>query len=152
LAGHPGWRAMTPRCISRRAGPPWRIAAAPRAAPIGGRIMTRLALPIRAPSVVSRLRLPRRLRGWLRRSLPAGLSGTVSALPAAQLVLMASQSLALAALCGSIGETVGYYAAAIVRDVTAHYRLHRGHDSRRRLWLTCFTSLRSLLIEFGPAA
>ena len=113
--------------------------------------MTRLALPTRAPSVVSRVRLPRRLRGWLRRYLPAELSGTVSALLAAQLALMGSRSLAVAALCGSIGETVGYYAAAIVRDVTAHYRLHRGHDSRRRLWLTCFTSLRSLLIEFGPA-
>src|SRR5215475_14088831 len=86
LSGRPsGWRAMTPRCISRRAGPPWRVAAAPRAAPIRGRIMTRPAWPPRAPSVVSRLRLPRRLHGWLRRYLPAELSGTVSALLAAQL-------------------------------------------------------------------
>jgi hypothetical protein len=113
--------------------------------------MTRPAWPTRAPSVVSRLRLPRRLRGWLRRYLPAELSGTASALVAAELALMASHSLAVAALCGSIGETAGYYAASIVRDVTAHYRLHLGHDARRRFGLTCLTSLRSLLIEFGPA-
>jgi hypothetical protein len=105
----------------------------------------------REPSATSTPGRLRRLRGWLRRYLPAELSGTVSALLAAQLALMTSRSLAVAALCGSIGETAGYYGAAIVRDVTAHYRLHRGHDARRRLWLTCLTSVRSLLIEFGPA-
>jgi hypothetical protein len=97
-------------------------------------------------------RLPRRqLREWLKRYIPAELSGTITALLAAQLAFMTSQSLVVAAVCGSIGETIGYYAAAIGRDVIAHYRLHQERTGHRRFWFTCITCIRSLLVEFGLA-
>lgn len=83
------------------------------------------------PAMLSRPRLSRRrLREWLRRYLPAELCGTVTALLAAQLAFMASRSLVVAAVCGSIAETTGYYAAAIARDAIAHYRIHRGRAGR----------------------
>jgi hypothetical protein len=101
------------------------------------------------------LRIPRpsarQLREWLRRYLPAELSGTVTALLAAQAAFVASHSLLIAAFAGTIGETIGYYAAITIREVAAHYRLHQHQTGRRRLGLTCVSCLRSLIIEFGLA-
>jgi len=93
----------------------------------------------------------RKLREWVGRYLPAEVLGTVTALAAALTVHAASGSLISAAVAGTVGESLGYYGCMAVRDALVHDARHRHHGRMKRLWLTGASTVRGMLIEFGPA-
>ena len=93
----------------------------------------------------------RKLREWVWRYLPAEVVGTVTALAAALTVHAASGSLVSAAVAGTVGESLGYYGCMAVREALVHDTRHRHHGRMKRLWLTGASTVRDLLIEFGPA-
>ncbi|KQX07860.1 hypothetical protein ASC59_09110 [Leifsonia sp. Root1293] len=81
---------------------------------------------------------------WVARYLVPELLGTVAALVAAWGVYEATQSLAAAAIAGTLAETVGYYSVIVVRTV-------RGHAATNGPVATSWLTIRSLGAEFGPA-
>jgi hypothetical protein len=93
----------------------------------------------------------RRIRFWLSRYLAAEIGGLASALFVAALTYSRGHSFALAAVSGSLAETVGYYGVMVVREASHYYRKHHGQTRLRRTLLTSWHTLRGMLIEFGPA-
>jgi hypothetical protein len=92
-----------------------------------------------------------KLKEWFRRYLPSEISGTTVEFGGAALTYWATGSLAAAAVAGTIGASIGYYAAAYVTAVRCY---HRDDDARAgvmRVVVAMLYALRSLAIEFGPA-
>ncbi|MFF2370967.1 hypothetical protein [Agromyces sp. NPDC058110] len=98
-----------------------------------------------------------RARAWLLRYLPAEALGTVAAVAGAWYAHEATGSLAVAALVGSLAETVGYYTPVVVRAVHGHAvsprvrAIRTAHGRGRAALATAWLSLRSIAVEFGPA-
>ncbi|HSX34720.1 MAG TPA: hypothetical protein VLF62_03710 [Candidatus Saccharimonadales bacterium] len=97
------------------------------------------------------VRATRKLREWLIHYLPAEITGTITAFAAFFITKNATDSLAAAAIVGSVGETIGYYAAALGGEVFRQWRSHHMHARFKRIWLTSVRSLGNLIVEFGPA-
>lgn len=97
------------------------------------------------------VRATRKLREWLIHYLPAEITGTITAFAAFFITKNITGSLAAAAIVGSVGETLGYYAAALGSEVFRQWRFHHIHARFKRIWLTSVRSLSNLLVEFGPA-
>ncbi|WP_177232091.1 hypothetical protein [Agromyces sp. CF514] len=102
--------------------------------------------------------IPRaRARTWLLRYLPSEVLGTVAALAGAWATHEATGSLALAALVGSLAETVGYYTPVVVRAVRGHAgsgrvrAIRAAHGRGRATLAIAWLALRSIAVEFGPA-
>jgi hypothetical protein len=100
---------------------------------------------------MTEIEVRRKLREWSWRYLPAEVVGTVTALAAALTVHAASGSLISSALAGTVGEGLGYYGCMAVREALVHDIRHRHHGRMKRLWLTGVSTVRDMLIEFGPA-
>ena len=95
-----------------------------------------------------------RVRGWVVRYLPLEVLGTLAALGAAWIAYQASGSLAVAAIAGALGESVGYYALVVVRAARGHRasaRVRRLPGRGRRAWAVTWLTARSVAAEFGPA-
>lgn len=119
------------------------------------------------------LRLPSKVVGWLRRYLPAEVTGTVAALLVITLARHWDLNAVAIALIGVWGEVAGFYGAIIVQDWLADRRQQRQflwpNQQIRKVrsdwltlcgnWLTSVRQtirflgqlLRNLLLEFGPA-
>ncbi|KQO94453.1 hypothetical protein ASF30_20940 [Leifsonia sp. Leaf264] len=81
---------------------------------------------------------------WVARYLAPEVLGTAAALLAAWGSFETTGSLAIAAVAGTVAETIGYYALILVRTA-------RGHAAGNGPLATTVLTLRSLLAEFGPA-
>ena len=95
-----------------------------------------------------------RAQGWVQRYLPLEVLGTITALVAASVAYDLTRSLLVAAVAGTVGENVGYYALVVVRAVRGHARSRRVRrlDGRAgRAWATTWLAARSVAAEFGPA-
>jgi hypothetical protein len=91
----------------------------------------------------TRTPIGRRVREWLARYLPAEVAAVSGALVAAGVAHRLAGP-AAAALAGSIGESVAFYAVIVVRD------LRRGRASH--MWLRNVGRIaRNMVLEFGPA-
>ena len=88
---------------------------------------------------------------WGRRYLPCEIGGTVAELGGAALTYRLSGSFALAALVGTIGASVGYYAIAFVSAVRWSYRDYARPSRIMRTLVALWLATRSVLVEFGPA-
>ena len=88
---------------------------------------------------------------WLRRYLPLEIGGTIAELGGAFVAYRLSGSFALAALVGTIGASVGYYAIAFVNAVRWSYRDCARPSRIARVWVALWLATRSVLVEFGPA-
>ncbi|MCZ4549834.1 hypothetical protein [Gordonia rubripertincta] len=92
-----------------------------------------------------------KLKEWIRRYLPCEIAGTIGEFGGAGLVYWTTGSLAAAAVAGTIGASIGYYAIAFGTAARCYHHA----DSRRRGPLrgvvAALLALRSLLVEFGPA-
>lgn len=119
------------------------------------------------------LRLPSKVVGWLRRYLPAEVTGTVVALLVITLARHWYLNAVAIAVIGVWGEVVGFYGAIVVQEWLAYRRHQRRfllpNQQIRKVspgWLALcgnlLTSvrqtirflgqlLRNLLLEFGPA-
>jgi hypothetical protein len=86
------------------------------------------------------MQISRRVRDLVRRYVPAEVGGTVTAVAGAWLGLRFGGSPWIAALCGSLGENVGYYGVIVARDL---------RDARRR-GADPWRVLPGILVEFGP--
>ena len=87
---------------------------------------------------------------WLKRFLPAEISGTITALVASYVAHHSTNNLIIAAYAGSIGETVGFYAAICFHDVAAKQRILTA--SNRRLSVVDYLHiLKNILVDFGIA-
>ncbi|HSX32454.1 MAG TPA: hypothetical protein VLF43_04270 [Candidatus Saccharimonadales bacterium] len=100
---------------------------------------------------ITKVRLARKVREWVIRYGPAEIGGTVAAFAGAYVSLAISDSLAAAAIAGTIGEGVGFYGVAASREAVRYWRSHHGHTRVRRAWLTGLHTLRGMMVEFGPA-
>ncbi|QAY73241.1 hypothetical protein ET445_07665 [Agromyces protaetiae] len=104
-----------------------------------------------------------KMLGWAARYLPLEVLGTVAAVTAAWVAYEASGSLAVAAIAGALGESVGYYSVVVARAARGHATSARvraiigrdgrdGHGARaRRAWATTWLTARSVAAEFGAA-
>ncbi len=93
----------------------------------------------------------RKFREWFIRYYPAEIVGTVGALAGAYAAHTITGSVAVAAIAGSVAETVGFYGYFVWHDGRTHYRRHRRTGRLRRVWLTVLYTVRGLAVEFGPA-
>lgn len=98
------------------------------------------------------LRLSRRtVLIYVRRYALAEACGTLSALFAAWTALHGTGSFAAAAIAGTLGENIGYYGATAVQDSLHWWRRYRRQPRQRRAWQTVVSTVRGMLLEFGPA-
>ncbi|MCE7986123.1 MAG: hypothetical protein DYG89_33515 [Caldilinea sp. CFX5] len=113
----------------------------------------------------------RKVLSWLKRYLPAELTGTSAAIIGATIAWQLDQSMAVIALVGAWSEVVGFYLAMMIQE----WRAQRQHQPRPRTnnggisrptWQATAMSylqsvrqtirflaqiLRNLVLEFGPA-
>jgi hypothetical protein len=88
---------------------------------------------------------------WVRRYLPAEIAATVGEFGGAALGYAATGSFAVAAVVGTVGASVGYYAVSFQRATVAYYRMDVVRRGLRRRLFAVLLALRSLTLEFGPA-
>jgi hypothetical protein len=93
----------------------------------------------------------RKIHEWSNRYIPAEIIGTMCALAGAFAVEHATQSLAAAAITGSVCESIGFYAYFVWRDGSAHYVRQHKRPPKRRIALAAANTLRDVIVEFGPA-
>ncbi|MBK7782218.1 MAG: hypothetical protein IPJ58_15890 [Ardenticatenia bacterium] len=89
---------------------------------------------------------------WFRRYAPLEAAGTIGALVGAWLALALTEQMAAVVVAATIGENLGYYGLAALRELQRHNRLSalRSHSLSRSLAIG-WRTLRGLLLEFGPA-
>lgn len=92
-----------------------------------------------------------KLMEWIRRYLPCEIAGTTGEFGGAFLLYWGTGSLAAAAVAGTVGASVGYYATAYGAAVRCYVRADTIRTGLRRRGFAALLALRSLLIEFGPA-
>ena len=106
-------------------------------------------------------RVRRKAREWLARYMPAEISGTVCGVGSAWLTLHTTDNLALAAVIGTLSETIGYYIVILSGDVRQYYLRHyydvehtsQPDDNAKRKHLLAALAhvMRGAVVEFGPA-
>jgi ornithine decarboxylase len=87
---------------------------------------------------------------WIRRYLPSEIAGTATALLAAAITYRLSGSLFLAAIAGTVGENLGFYLVAGIRNFTEQRRHSSGDRTGRHRSALARTAW-ILAGEFGPA-
>src|SRR5215208_5578552 len=87
-----------------------------------------------------------RLGVWLRRYLPAEAVGTLTAVASASVASALGSSVPLAVYVAALGENLGYYATMFAREFVTQMRTR---ESSRVA--SAYTTVKSLLLEFGPA-
>lgn len=115
----------------------------------------------------------RKVIGWIKRYLPAEVTGTTAAILGTTLAWQLDQSMAVTALVGAWSEVVGFYLAMLIQEwrtqrplrlhslpnVQPNRRLERGWQAQLTAHLTSVRQtigfltqiLRTLVVEFGPA-
>jgi hypothetical protein len=89
-------------------------------------------------------------REWLRRYGPPEIVGTITEFGAAAIAYAATGSLAVAALAGTIGAAVGYYALAYAHVFVLAHRSRLCAGATRRILESATVAARSVVTEFGP--
>lgn len=95
-----------------------------------------------------------RVAQWVARYLPLEVLGTLAAVAGSWATYEATGSIVVAAVVGTIAESVGYYALVAVRGIRGHLvsrRVTRVGGRVRRAVLATALTLRGMLAEFGPA-
>lgn len=87
---------------------------------------------------------------WLRRFLPAELTGTIIALAISYLVFNQTKNLIIAAYAGSIGETAGFYLTIFLQDIIIERRRMKAPD-KSISFLVIIHILKNILFDFGIA-
>jgi len=96
-------------------------------------------------------KLAKKFRHLVVRYLPAEITGTTAAFIAALVGNHLSGSLVVTAICGTIGENVGYYGYFVVKEIRENYGRHSKLPKLLRAWRTAVHTMRNLVVEFGPA-
>ena len=89
-------------------------------------------------------------REWLKRYLPAEITGTVTAIGAAGIMHLFSDNHILIAYTGSLAEAIGFYSTILVQRVLSVRKIN--HTTNKKFHFSdSLTLLSSILLEFGPA-
>ncbi len=97
--------------------------------------------------VITRSTMQSKARHWFRRYAALEGAGTIGALAGAWLAHATSGPLAAVVVAATIGENVGYYGLATLRELRGAPPSPSLPQSIAAAWRT----LRGLLLEFGPA-
>lgn len=89
--------------------------------------------------------------GWLRRYGLLEAAGTSGALVGAMVGWLATGQLIVGAIAGTVGENLGFYGFAALREARRHWRGLRRAPSPIRRRRTAKRTFRNLSLEFGPA-
>ncbi len=81
---------------------------------------------------------------WIKRYLPAEISGTVGAVVGGLVLHVATSNTALVALGGVWGENVGYYSTILLSDIVSVARNNKPFKLRN-----AYLVLRNIFVEFG---
>src|SRR5918992_253952 len=81
---------------------------------------------------------------WVKRYLPAEISGTVGAVVGGLLLHVATNNTALVALGGVWGENVGYYSTILLSDIVSAARTYKPFKIRH-----AYLVVRNIFVEFG---
>jgi hypothetical protein len=92
-----------------------------------------------------------RVREWIRRYLPYEMISTACELGGAALAYTLTDSLAAAAVVGTLGAVIGYYATALITAVQLVYHQQDQRVGPMRIVVSILLALRSITVEFGPA-
>jgi len=92
-----------------------------------------------------------KLAEWVRRYLPCEIAGTVGELGGAGLLFVLTESFAAAAVGGTIGASIGFYAIAYGSAARLSYATQTHRRWPGRLAAANGLAFRSVAIEFGPA-
>jgi len=92
-----------------------------------------------------------KVKEWIWRYLPAEIIATFTALLSAGITFSVTNSYALSAIVGTIGENVGYYSYFIFKEASNHHKVHKTLKFPKRAILIFRKTTRNLLLEFGPA-
>jgi hypothetical protein len=103
------------------------------------------------PGVNIRRRIGRKSSEWLRRYLPNEIVGTVGELGGAGVAYLMTGSFVAAAIAGTVGASVGYYAVAYGTAVRWCYAAQYDRAWPVRVLIANLLALRSVVVEFGPA-
>jgi hypothetical protein len=101
--------------------------------------------------VNTREQIGRKSGEWLRRYLPMEIAGTISELGAAGIAYLLTGSLAAAAIAGTVGASIGYYAVAYAAAVRWCYAAQHFRARPVRVLIASLLALRSVAVEFGFA-
>lgn len=92
-----------------------------------------------------------KFKEWIRRYLPCEIAGTVGEFGGAALAYWTTGSLAAAAVAGTVGASIGYYAIAFGTAARCYHRADSTRRGAARGLVSVVLAMRSLLVEFGPA-
>ena len=92
-----------------------------------------------------------KLTEWVRRYLPCEIAGTIGEIGAAGLLFVLTESFGAAAVAGTVGASVGFYAIAYVNAVRLSYAAATHRRRPVRIAAANALALRSVAVEFGPA-
>lgn len=91
-----------------------------------------------------------KLKGWVKRYLPAELVGTIAAVTASYVTFHSTGQAVVAAYMGTLGETLGFYSAMfIISFVRLKHQLQA--EDQKLSAVDAGKLLKHLLLEFGPA-
>lgn len=88
---------------------------------------------------------------WAVRYLPGEVAGTCTALGSSLAVHAATDSLAAAAIAGTVGENIGYYGAALCRELRLYWRRCGSRSRYAKLRFSMKHAIRGMVVEFGFA-
>ena len=91
-----------------------------------------------------------KIKGWLKRYLPAEIVGTVVAVGAGLVAHSVIDNNVVTAFVGTWGENIGFYSTIIFRDITNSIRTHRNSKINYQFSVLA-KDIRNIIVEFGPA-
>jgi hypothetical protein len=91
------------------------------------------------------LKAKQKITEWIRRYLPQEILGTATAILGAIIAQIFTKNPIIISYAGTVGENVGFYGIAIVREI----RLHRRENTSA--WRIAWITFWNLVWEYGPA-
>ncbi|MHB8261093.1 MAG: hypothetical protein ACYDCN_09145 [Bacteroidia bacterium] len=92
----------------------------------------------------------KKIKEWLKRYLPAEIIGTVTAVVAASVTHLFSESLIFIAYAGSLGEGIGFYSTVFIQHIILVAKKHRKEN--KTVSFSDFNKIiGNIILEFGPA-
>ncbi len=92
----------------------------------------------------------KKVKEWLKRYLATEIVGTITALLGAGIAHIYSNNFILMAYCGSLGESIGFYATVLVQHFIIAKKTEKA-TGKRFSYQTLIKMVANIMIEFGPA-
>jgi hypothetical protein len=94
--------------------------------------------------------MKQKIKGWLKRYLPAEIVGTVTAVGAATITHALYKNPIFMAYAGSLGETIGFYSTVFIQSILTENKKHK-IEKRKLLFFDLYKIITNIVLEFGLA-